>query len=450
MQDHIPYLTLSEVVKELCLAMFNDKRKYYINYMVHAKWIYKDLLLKSIFLPKSKYVKVDKTTNPWSIVVPVDMYRFLNLSKEDADGSLISFVFDNTINDVPLPTGTNACETCNEVDVYGQCFNNITVVTKEVVIDGDPYTEKIWKKLCPNGDVMEVREIPTRDFDADGEPIVTTHTQERVIANLELKTCGCVKKTERNIECVKAQCGTLLPSTLARLSHPTNNKVGTRVGRIKISQGRIWIAGHVPDYLILSYQTNGVCGESEIMVPEYAVSALLFGTKWRSIALATNQNPNMVRASEIAYESQVEKMDMFLNPIRVEEFMNVQMVIPKWGSEIDQSSMKSGYWYNCENICQLDNCTGFSADEIASWISKYGNEVVLVKNYEVLDNGRRVYIQEAQAMQMLIVHNLGYNPQVTATFIDGGTIDGGVSYPVDNISVLIKFSSPVAAKIYLS
>lgn len=450
MSNHIPFVSLSDAVKEYCLASFNDRRKYYINFMVHAKHIYKELCLRHLDISiVNKYVKVDKTTNPWSIVVPPDMKKFLNLSNEGKDGGLVSFVFDDTINDVPVPTGINSCKSCNESDDYGQCVNNITAVTKDVVIDGDTYTETIWKKLCPNGDILEIRDIPTIDYNESDEQVVVTSRQERIIANLELKPCGCVKKTDRNKACIQTVCGVLINNQVT-VSNPTLNRVGTKAGRIKISQGRIWIAGRVPDYLILSYQTNGICGEDQIMVPEIALSALLFGMKWRSIALATSFPPLIIREAKIAYESELEKLDMDLNPIRVEEFMNVQGAFHKWGSEIDQSYMRSSCWSDCPDIAALEGCQGMSPSDIEALISKYSNEVTLVTNFEQLDNGRRMYIQGSPVMQALIIHNLGYNPVVNSTYLEGGAVDGLVSYPIDNVSVLVKYSSPVAVKIFLS
>lgn len=444
MKDQLPYQSLSTIVKELCMGMYNDSKKYYANWMIHAKWIYKELFLKSLFRPKSKYVKVDRSTNPYSIVLPLDMVRFINLSDEDYDGSMRSFVFDETINDVELPKG-DVCQSCNESDDYGQCVNNIVPITKSVVINGEPYTETIWKKLCPNGDMQEVRSVPT--YDAEAEEVVMVEVR-RHLCNLELKTCGCVKKTPRNKELVTCQCGPLTTSTQVCMAHASISKVGTRKGRIKIRAGRIWLAGNVPDWLILTYQTNGNCGEDEIMVEEVAVPAMLFGMKWRASALADTVPPGKVDYNRMQYDREIENLDMFNNPIRVEEFMNVQMIIPKWGSEVDQRDMKS-CWLSCDDILPWPDRGGTTVEKLENLLDKYRDEVVVVSKY-VIEDGKKVYVQVLPAVAMLIMHDLGHNPNVATVLLDGGAvIEGIISYPADNISVLIKFATPVAVKIYL-
>jgi len=448
MSDHIPYLSLSEVVKEYCLASYNDKRKYYINLMVHAKWIWKDLFLKSLFVVQNKYVKVDKSTNPYSIVLPPNMMRFINLSTPDNNGDLRSFVFDDLINDVPLPTGEE-CNQCNETNDYGSCINNITAVTKAVMINNISYVEKTWKKLCPNGDLLEITEKPTVDVNASGQTIVTMLPQQRFICNLEVKKCGCVKKTRANKDRIMSCCGGLIPENLLRMSQPTISKVGTKQGQIKISQGRIWVTGNVPDYLILSFQTNGVCAENEIMVPEYAVNPLMFGVRWRAMAFAPNKGGNEVANARVDYDRAVGEMDMFLNPIRVEEFMNVQMILPKWGSTVNQSFMKESSWFHGEDIACLPDVGGCSINQMGELYENTKNEVSLISNYTTDNNGHRVYLQNGFKMQWLLIHNLGYNPEVITTDLEGNVIDAEITYPNDGTSVLIKFSSPLKGKAIL-
>lgn len=339
MNDHIPYLSLSTVVKEYCLATFNDKRKYFINYMVHAKWIWKDLFQNSLFVVKNVYVKVDKTTKPYSIVIPKDSVRFINLSYEGIDGSLQSFVHDSTINDTVIPLG-NECQQCGDTNDYGQCINNISAITKTVTLLGDDYTETTWMKISPAGDLLEVREIPTISVNAANEQSVEMIMKERILCKFEMKSCGCIKKVDINRTLINKYCGVLLHECQLQMIQPTTTKVATYKGRIKISNGRIWISGdNIPDYVIHTFQTNGVCGESEIMIPEECVTAMMFGIAWRSTALAPNKVPLEKRTADIAFEKAKQELEEFLNPIRCEEFMAVQQTIPLWGSGADQSFM---------------------------------------------------------------------------------------------------------------
>lgn len=107
--------------------------------------------------------------------------------------------------------------------------------------------------------------------------------------------------------------------------------------------------------MILSYQTNGSCPEEEIMVPEYSVNSLMAGIDWRSTAFAPNKGPQITTQKRIAYDRQVEEMDEFLNPVRAEEFMNVQMIIPLWGEgpAVPQGANISTWWPESDVMARL-------------------------------------------------------------------------------------------------
>lgn len=328
MNDHIPYMTLSEVVNEFCLATYNDKRKNYINHMIHAKWIWKELFQKTLFVVKNKYLAVDFTTNPYSILIPRDSVRVLNVSQEDIEGRVRSYMFDDNMNDVDLPTG-DECSVCNQHNEYGQCINNMVAISNQVILLSQAYTDTTWKRLSPNGDLLEIKTKHVINYPTIGDPYVDTITQERRVCKLEVKTCGCVVKSPANLKLITDYCGVLLPTCqLSCLENLTNSTEA----RVRISNGRIWLKGNVPEFMIVSYQTNGVCNEEEIMVPETAVPSMMTGIYWRGTILAPNKNRLEKDHAKIMYDTDVEKLDMFLNPIRVKEFMDVQETVHSWGS----------------------------------------------------------------------------------------------------------------------
>lgn len=336
MERAIPYLSLVEATNEYMLASFNDRRKYFINYLSHAKWIWKELMWNTLWAVKSKYVKVDTSTSPHSIVIPKDMVRFINLSKEDDCKAVRSLSFNDNMSVLKKPTGENLCEACGQDDYLGQCVSNITVVQKDVVIEGNTYVEKIWKKVCSNGDLVEIRQTPTKSYTGEGDEFeIAWETIQTYICKLEKKPCGCIKDTEQNKTLIITHCGCFLSSCQHKMCDSTLSKPYRKFGTIKVQDGRIYIENNTDDWLILSYQTNGECEESELMIPEYALEALLFGIDYRAKALRPGTDRFEKRESAREYNKKISKLEEFLNPIIMTEFMNAQGNFPKWGSNSD-------------------------------------------------------------------------------------------------------------------
>lgn len=346
MQDRaIPFLTLTESTNEYMLATMNDKRKYFINYLTHGKWVWKKLLWNTIWAIKNKYMEVDFTTETPSILIPADMMRFINVSLTDDCNRLRSLLFDDMMDVVPTKQ-KDCCNICGDTNDYGQCVNEMTLVQKDVIIDENVYVEKIWTRLCKDGSMYEIREVPVKKYnssDAEEGYEIGKETIEKLICNLEVKECGCVKKTEQNRVLIVTHCGCFVASCQKKFCNSTITRPSTRKPNIKIQDGRIWISGdNVPKWIILSYQTNGECSDEEIMIPEYCLDTVIFGIHARSQALAPNVGPNESRESERKFRAKVQELEEFLNPILMTEFMNAQMAFPLWGSSSDQRDKR--FW----------------------------------------------------------------------------------------------------------
>jgi hypothetical protein len=451
MLDKIPHTTLVEQTNNYLIGSFNDSRKYFVNYLNHAKHIWKGNFRRSALDIKSRYMRVDKTTTPYSIIIPRDMDRLFNISIDDKAGILHSFVLDNTLNDVTVPTGKE-CMQCGETDDYGQCFNSIQVTTNTVVINSVSYTEKTWRKLAPNGDIMEIREVPTLKVGLDNSTEVVIETKSRYIANLEMKPCGCVKKNKSNKETIVLTCGLLVPDFEAQALRGALSHTGTNAGRMKVSNGRIWIDGYdIPEWVIVSYQTNGICGENGIIIPDYAADVIQFGIAWRSAALRVGVARNRfdVRDMRAQYDTAIQEMEEYLRPIRVEDFMALQMTIPLWGGTVDQSYMK-----NHPFIPVILQNNSISADDIDRIATEVGKHVNITQNFTTINNstGQQIltYTQSGPSTTWSITHNLGYNPNVTTVDTHDNVIEGEVDYVTDGVSLTIKFNVPLAGKAFLT
>jgi hypothetical protein len=325
-----PSMRLSDVVSSFCLSSFNDKRKHYNNYLEHAKWIWKKFFWNTIWAIKSKYVKVDKTVYPYRIPIPKGMVRFINITVEDERGNLRELWYDQNMNTLTVPNISKpACSVCGQVDELADCLRSVTVTTRDIVIGGQTFTERIWNELCKNGDVQEIRETPTQDFIDTRNWNVTYVINRRTISTLAIKPCGCIVNSPENILKIVEECKCGTP--LFNMSVPVLAEPYQQFGKIKITDGYIYMKGNVPDSVILAWQTNGEDCDAEIMVPEFAVDYMHFGMRWRANALSINVPFQIEKRSRINFEQMELDLSAFLDPIRVEEFMNSQMAIPKWG-----------------------------------------------------------------------------------------------------------------------
>lgn len=362
MNRQIPFYTLPEVVNEYMLASGSDRRKYYLPFLNHAKWIWKQMMWRTLMVVKHKYIKVDTSTSPYSISIPKDSVRFINVSVEDDCNNMRSLSYNDNMN-VFTDAKCDACPACGEKDLISECVNNISLVEKDVVIDGEGYKEKIWKKLCENGDLVEIRIVPVKDYSEEepGEYEITYQTITTRICSLEKKKCGCVVDSKSNRDLVITHCGTLLNSCQKKLCSPTFVKQNAKFGQMRIQNGRVYLRGNIPPYVMLSYQTNGECSESDMMVPEIAVPALMLGMKYRADAFAPTSVVSRFdkQSSKYAFQAELDELDAFLNPIIMTEFINLQMTLPKWGSNADQRDMRGDHGAKPEDIALSQ---GISAD----------------------------------------------------------------------------------------
>ena len=82
--------------------------------------------------------------------------------------------------------------------------------------------------------------------------------------------------------------------------------------------------------IIVAYQTSGEGAGVEMLVPEYAVDAVKFGIMYRQKAFSPTSGMGDKQMAERDYDSMKEKLWNFNNPIRMDEWIKAQTIIPKW------------------------------------------------------------------------------------------------------------------------
>lgn len=356
---------LSETVDQLFIAKQISKKKYYASYMAIAKLIWQRIFRNTIWSVQSRWMTL-KQGDPYNYIdVPEGASRILSVAVEDKKCGLIQPLFyNNQLNIISKPKHRKCgcqdpnctCESCCEA------ANSMTYTTKLLfTISGVDYYEKCWQELCKNGYILEYCETPTKkynnttgdsgdynnDYNPDyliGSPPFSDFTIEYVesqkkICKLEVAECGCPKETIENESILVNVCGCNLNFGSA-LKHRhckqyEENINNNHLGEIKLSEcgskiyykpSRHWrnfTDKKFPEFLLVNYQTNGL-GDSEVLVPDYAINAMQAGINWQSIRF-NSSIPN-VQKQDAYYQFEAELSDliMFLNPISLIELGKVQ------------------------------------------------------------------------------------------------------------------------------
>jgi hypothetical protein len=331
-----PSLDITEVVDDYMASTFNNSQKYFKNYLIHAKWVWKQLFLNSLDSTKHKYVPIDKTTTPYSVIVPKDCLRLFSVQLTNGCDQLVDMSENRKMNVLPKPLAGAGCgcDTCNCDNSSCGSANEFTVRFVDHTIDGQVYTEKIWNKKSATGDIVEVRHIPVKDYTDATHYTVKIIESIKTLCSLDVKPCGCIVTSAANEEKLKRfNCFSIQKGGACSLDALEERICGN--GEFKVEQGRIFLKNHNKNatHVILSYQTNGECPYEEILIPEYAVDAMHFGMHFRVTALSNTNNRLATREAQRQFNMKVTELDEFLNPVDAREFMMFQGLIPKWGTD---------------------------------------------------------------------------------------------------------------------
>lgn len=339
-----PHSTLNDVVSLLCVKKFNDRRKYFKEYLILAQEVWKELFVNTLFVTKNVYLELKKGDGFNYIDIPSNCLRFLSAGVKDRCDILKPLYYNQDLVVTKKPTikpcGCNACNCASD----GLCdsVNSLSVTTKEVVINDVTYTEYTWISVCPNGDIMEYRQIPTTAYSftrgsydvsydisyeigsSDSEVVV--YTLVRKLCKLAVKPCGCPEQTPENEQLFYNSCGCFLnPCTrLAKKCVKYWGDCSQWAGECKISEcGTRLEIRHVQDLsdnhqILLTYQTNGVEIDGEIMVPNYANQAIHVGVEYQKI-LFSGANPRVIQDWYYKAEDEKDKITIFLNRISLEQ-----------------------------------------------------------------------------------------------------------------------------------
>lgn len=358
-----PSITLSESTDKYLTIRGVDKKKYYAKYLIIAGKIWEEIFQKTIWSTQSTW-KVLKDGNPYPYIdIPGGTVRLFSVSTLDECDNIIPLYFNQEKNVIPEPKEAKCGCGCSGCDGICEDMNQTVMTTKEAfVLFGVTYYEKTWIKLCPNGDIIEYREIPTKKYnDRIGETgdynedynndysigdtaftnfEVVTEIQQKTICNIELKPCGCPVNTDENRCKILDNCSNYLrfDSCLCRKDCreflPEINP--TRKGQVKISEcgNKIYYIKQrgekYPKHLLVNYQTDGSKVGAESVIPTYGEMCL-----WAGIDYLSKKYNNIYGAGErqqsfYAYNHEQNELIKFLNPLSLRAIAKVQDQQNRW------------------------------------------------------------------------------------------------------------------------
>jgi hypothetical protein len=360
--------TLSDVVNQY-MAMRNISiKKYYAGFLLNARYAWKELFKNTIYSVQSEW-KTLQAGEPYNYVdVPQGTVRLFSVSELDHCGNIVPLFYNSELNIVSKPIKRDCgCTDCDCSLAICGAEETLTKTTKLLfTIEGIDYYETTWVKFCKNGDIIEYKTIPTKnynsfaggggDFNDDynndyliahppfEDYTITTETTQKILCKLDIKPCGCPKDTEENQQLITSCCGSFLAVSKYKHCEPIIGDVNDNGrGHVKMSEcgNKIYYkpsprrhefygTDKLPTHLLINYQTSGESCGTSVVVPDYALESMFFGidhyTKRFNMAFTKSERDE----AKYAFIDSQNKIIMFLNPLSIEMLKNVQDSPQKW------------------------------------------------------------------------------------------------------------------------
>lgn len=346
-----------------------SKKKFFPAYLNIAKDTWQSIFRNTLWVVQTRWLPL-KLGDPFNYIdVPKGCARILGVSVEDHCKLLQPLFYNSQLNVVNKPTQRKCgCDAC---DCGGLCedVNNFSLTTSLVfTINNIPYFEKTWLKYCPNGDILEYKEIPTKkynnivgdggdynddfnnDYDIASAPFsdysIVTSVQQRKICHLETLVCGCPAETEENCRILNDTCGCNLNFNCngkrRHCRQSAENVNNNFWGEIKFSEcgtkiyyrpSRHWrkvTNKEFPEFLQINFQPNGILVDAETTFPDYCIDAMTTGIDWRSKRFNGKWSEVEKKAAEYRHIDACNQLTGYLNPIDLIQVAQVQDAQIRW------------------------------------------------------------------------------------------------------------------------
>jgi hypothetical protein len=368
--------SLADNLNEYLALRQINKKKYYASYLIAAKQSFKELFEGTMYVMTSEW-KTMKRGDPYNYVdVPRGAQRIFSIAVEDDCGDVRPLYYNPRLNIIPKPV-EKKCG-CHSCQCGGLCSElNSTILTTNVLfsMNGIDYVEKTWLKYCPNGDMIEYKEVPTKhyndfvgdggdynsdfnnDYSGAGNPFsnftIITNTFQRKICTLKVLPCGCPQEIPENEELIKTTCGCFLPfwghrrrEHCQRFLQDTNT---TEFGEVKISEcgTRVYFKPgkrhhrhrdgkhrRIPEFLLVIYQTGGEPENisEQVQIPTTAAfkNAMWTSIDWQSKRFNSKYPANEKQLAKYERNAAANDLVSYLNPLNMQDLGDMQDSPRRW------------------------------------------------------------------------------------------------------------------------
>lgn len=333
-QFGVPVLTLSDLVSNFNLEQGNMQERYFLKNLAHAKWVWKELFLRSLWEMRQVVLQV-RSDN--TIKLPNDMQGQVNITVVDRHGNKQQIGYNPNMNTVEILCPTNSCKcSCKGVDTLCASFDSMSMSTEQIELKGEMYTKTTWVKNIGCGEIVEYTKTPV--WDAESEAVIYIDGQT-TLGTMEVTSTGCIKATEENRQRFRSWCGCYVALPYRDVWNwdcrpkydvsPMDSNYGE--WNWNAAAGDIIHLKHVnADKVIVGIQSSGEVSGQEIVVPEYALTAMQFGIIHRQVAFRPGSSDSEKRSARREYNIEKTALNQFLRPINMKVVMDLQTGIPLW------------------------------------------------------------------------------------------------------------------------
>lgn len=355
-----PGNTLSKVLDRYLIMRQIQSKKYYSAYSVCAMEAWKDIFQNTIYVQASSWQEIKQDSDgKLYIDVPSGIVRFFAVNTLDDCNNLVPIWYNSQMNVIPTPKKSTCGCGCN---CGGICDDaNSTIMTTRLLftISGVQYFEKTWTEYCKNGDIIEYKETPVKNYgdmigstgdynnDYNNDFLIgydgfqnfkiTYITSQKVICKLKTKPCGCPEETEENAACFYSACGSHLNFCCSKTKcYPIFSDINNSgFGEVKFSDcgTRIyWKPSKIHweknrdklTHIQVSYQVSGETYNSEVVIPEMANRCMYAGIDYFSKIYNGKVSYFEKKAAEYKFENEKIDLIQFLNPVSLKFIKNIQ------------------------------------------------------------------------------------------------------------------------------
>lgn len=324
------FTRLSKLVDDFCIEMFDDGKRFFLNYFKIGKIVWNKLFYTDLKAFKDTYLLVDKSTN--TARLPPNYKKWYALSVVDDCNNKQFLSYNEYFVTAEKPKNNKCgCKKCSCSSELCGDMAGVNIAYEDVVYNNTTYQKVIKTKVCETGDIVEEIYEPLLTKNAEGDDEIVFKTTRRHVATLDTSPCGCILDTPENkLKCVSA-CGHKITCCRKECKTPTYTG-GDNAGKFKIDEdhGVIWLMNCTADKVLLTHSCNGTDNCGDTLIPDWAAEAVKAGMYYKGNRYRKGVPISDKQYAKSNYDHEVMEMFTFLWPIIPHEQIDTQDIMHLW------------------------------------------------------------------------------------------------------------------------